>query len=263
MSLDTPSIRCPSPLYSAWTSQLFDRAFEVSFCLPLYWFSDFESIRGMCEAVAFRAIYQSSAHFTKAWVQGWQRTGECRHHCFHEAGSFHADNVDILSKVLWYCSHGKRFYVCFFYRDHLYDSSCEDRFSSCPPLSPLSRLPFAFSLTLYTFVQLGLFNQVSLTLLQLTLSAAFKVPEPLFLSFACFEVWNFTLNHFYTGLIMLLLGLYPSVSWFLFPFWHLEGTTDPWGKWGQILSEIIPFPFLLLSSQYLTLAQDSREHGTE
>lgn len=76
----------------------------------------------------------------------------------------------------------------FFYRDHFYDSSCEDRFSSCPPLSPLSQLPFAFSLTLYTFVQLGLFNQVSLTLLQLTLSAAFKVPEPLFLSFACFEV---------------------------------------------------------------------------
>lgn len=113
MSLDTPSIRCPSPLYSVWTSQLFDRAFEVSFCLPLYWFSDFESIRGMCEAVAYRAIYQSSAHFTKAWVQGWQRTGECRHHCFHEAGSFHADNVDILSKVLWYCSHGKRFYVFF------------------------------------------------------------------------------------------------------------------------------------------------------
>lgn len=111
MSFDTPSIRCPSPLYSAWTSQQFDRAFEVSFCLPLYWFSDFESIRGMWEAVAFRAIYQSSAHFTKAWVQGWQRTGECRHHCFHEAGSFHADNVDILSKVLWYCSHGKRFYV--------------------------------------------------------------------------------------------------------------------------------------------------------
>lgn len=61
-------------------------------------------------------------------------------------------------------------------------------FSSLPTLSPLSQSPLASALTLPAFVQLGLFNQVSFMLLWLSLSATFKVPGPLSLSFACFEV---------------------------------------------------------------------------
>lgn len=61
-------------------------------------------------------------------------------------------------------------------------------FSSLPTLSPLSQSPLASALTLLAFVPSGLFNLVSFMLLWLSLFAPFKVPGPLYLSFACFEV---------------------------------------------------------------------------
>lgn len=126
----------------------------------------------------FSGCPTSLGYFTKARVRGRQRTVECCHYCFREAGSFHPDNVDSLTKVLWNRSLGKSF--CFV-SAYLCNSSGEVSFSSHPPLSPLSQLPFAFAFAPYACVPMGFIPSSSLVLLRLTFPPAFRVQGPLFL----------------------------------------------------------------------------------
>lgn len=136
----------------------------------------------MSKALAFQALPHCYGISLKpgVWVQGRQRTVECCHYCFQEAGSFHPDNVDILSKVLWNHSCGKSF--CFL-SDYLCNSSCEVSFSSHSTLSPLSQLPFAFDFTLHACIQLDIFSQVP--------SCCYGLPYPLHLE--CRDHYSFDL----------------------------------------------------------------------
>lgn len=179
---------------------LFDEAFEVSltsFVLAPHFpwnvlssylqatLSPWEAVRSS----GFSGCPTSLGNFAEARVRGRQRTVECCHYCFREAGSFHPDNVGSLSKVLWNHSLGKSF--CFV-SAYLCNSS------SHPPLSPLSQLPFAFAFAPYACVPLGSIPSRSLVLLWLTFPPALRVQGPLFLWFACFKVSNLPLIHFCT-----------------------------------------------------------------
>ena len=183
---------------------------------------------------------------------------ECCHYCFCEAGAFHPDSVGILSKALGYRGSGESF--CFLPLTSATNSSCEVSLSLHPP-------PTIFSVSLgicfypVRTCSMGLSQVSSLMLFQLPWSPAFKVLRLLFLSFACFQVWNFTHIHFCTYPVMLLLwAFHPWVFQFLLPSWLPVATLHPQRNWRQLPWKLIPCPFVILGWSLLRL-QGARDRA--
>ena len=188
--------------------------------------------------------------FTKAWVLDWQRTVEC-HCCFCEAGAFQPGSVGILSKALGYRSSGESF--CFL-PAHLCDQLIVWSEHLLAP-SPNHFLSYPWYLLLpcmHLFHgphQVSLPDAIPASLISCVRSAVAIIPFICLLSSLKFRSHSLL----YLDLVMLLLwAFHPWVSQFLLPSWFPVATLHPWRNWGQLLSKLILFPFVILGGPCLS-----------